>query len=74
MSRPSSPLLILLFRIAYAYITIIYAACTTLGFPGAVVGLAATAVVAAGSEIAFLYTYGSTTESVVDEKEMRYLV
>ncbi|KAH6638486.1 hypothetical protein C7974DRAFT_423341 [Boeremia exigua] len=44
--RAPSPLLLLLFRTAYLYTMIIYAACAFLGFPGALFGVAAALLLA----------------------------
>lgn len=69
--REPSTLLLLLFRTAYLYIMIIYAACAALGFTGSVIGFAATAVLAVGSEIAFIQ---NARDETTDEKELRYMV
>jgi hypothetical protein len=71
MPREPSPLLLLLFRTAYLYTMIIYTACATLGFTGSLIALAATAVLAIGSEIAFVY---GTRDEMTDEKALRYMV
>lgn len=63
--------MLLLFRTAYLYIMIIYSACAALGFRGALVGLAATGIVALGSEISFVI---DERERIEDEKELRYMV
>ena len=69
--REPSTLLLLLFRTAYLYILIIYAACMALGFNGALVGLIATTIVAVGSEVAFIL---NIREEMDREKELRYMV
>lgn len=69
--REPSTLLLLLFRTAYLYIIIIYAACAALGFPVAWIGVIATAIVALGSEISFVMKF---EEEYIEEKEMRYIV
>lgn len=69
--REPSTLLLLLFRTAYLYTIIIYAACAALGFPAAWIGVTATVIVAFGSEIAFMI---NSREEFNEEKEMRYMV
>jgi hypothetical protein len=69
--RERSPLLLLLFRIAYSYTLIIYSACAALGFTGSLISLAATVVLAIGSEIAFVY---NEREDEAMEKEPRHMV
>ena len=63
--------MLLLFRTAYLYTMIIYTACAVLGFNGASIGLVATATLAVGSEISFMY---NEKEETNDEKELRYVV
>jgi hypothetical protein len=69
--REPSTLLLLLFRTAYLYTIIIYAACAALGFPIAWIGVTATVIVALGSEIAFLM---NAKDDLTEEKELRYIV
>lgn len=63
--------MLILFRIAYLYTTILYGACAALGFPGSLVGLAATALLAMGAEAKYALT---TKESFPEEKELRHIV
>lgn len=69
--REPSTLLLLLFRTAYLYTLIIYAACMVLGFNGALIGLIATTILAVGSEVAFVYNAWDETNG---EKELRHIV
>ena len=69
--REPSTLLLLLFRTAYLYIFIIYAACMAFGFDGALIGLIATTMIAVGSEVAFVH---NIHEEVDGDKELRYMV
>lgn len=69
--REESKLMLILFRIAYLYTTILYGACAALGFPGSLIGLAATAFLAMGAEARFAFT---TKESIHEKKELRHIV
>lgn len=70
MRKPSS-LMMLLFRTTYLYTIIIYTACAVLGFPGSMVALAATGVIAVSAEVAFVW---NAKEEASDSKELRYMV
>lgn len=69
--REPSTLLLLLFRTAYLYTIIIYAACAALGFSGSLVGLTAAAILAVGAEVSFMLT---ARDELGEEKEVRYMV
>lgn len=69
--REHSALLLVLFRTAYIHTMIIYSACLALHISGALVGLAATTLLAIGSEISFVYR---KTEGPRYGKELRYMV
>lgn len=69
--REQSPLLLLLFRTAYLYTMILYAACMALGFPGSLVGLAVTVGLAVCAETKLLW---DTEKDARDGMEIRYMV
>lgn len=69
--RGHSTLMLMLFRTAYLYIMTLYTACALLGFPGSVVGLAATAILALSVETRPLW---AAKNANIDEKELRYIV
>ncbi|KAJ4983172.1 hypothetical protein SVAN01_11315 [Stagonosporopsis vannaccii] len=69
--REPNTLMLLLFRTAYLYTMIIYAACAALGFPGSHIGLAAAIALAVSAELAFVC---NIKEEIIEEKELRYMV
>jgi hypothetical protein len=64
-------LMVLLFRMTYLYISVLYAACAALDVPGSVIGLAATAALAIGVETRPLW---AKHEGFGDDKEPEYMV
>lgn len=64
-------LMVLLFRMTYLYISVLYAACAALDVPGSVIGLAATAALAIGVETRPLW---AKQEGFWDDKEPEYMV
>ena len=64
-------LMVLLFRMTYLYILVLYAACAALNVPGSVIGLAATAVLAIIVETRPLWT---KQEEIWDDKEPKHMV
>jgi hypothetical protein len=64
-------LMVLLFRMTYLYISVLYAACAALEVPGSVIGLAATAVLAIVVETQPLW---AKQEEIWDDKEPQYMV
>ena len=64
-------LMVLLFRITYLYISVLYGACAALDVPGSVVGLSATAVLAIIVETRPLW---AKHEVIGNDKEPNYMV
>ena len=64
-------LMVLLFRMTYLYISVLYAACAALNVPGSVVGLAATAGLAIIVETRPLW---AKQEEIWDDKKPEYMV
>ena len=64
-------LMVLLFRMTYLYISVLYAACAALKVPGSVVGLAATAGLAIIVETRPLW---AKKEEIWDDKKPEYMV
>lgn len=65
--------MLILFRVAYLYIAVLYGACAALGIPGSLCGLAATALLAVCAEAKFAF---KSREGVLDEKEkeLRHII